>query len=279
MTSPVQSRIAPTPSGYLHIGNAFNFLLTEHLTRQQGGLLRLRIDDLDAPRFRAEYLDDIYETLDWLGIAIDAGPRTAAEHLEHFSQQLRIPQYESLLEQLIATGRVFACSCSRKDVTGKSTDGQYPGTCRNKGLPLDMPAVALRYRTDEEDCVSWDDGILGTQQVNLHKNIRDFVVRRKDGLPAYHVVSLWDDEAYGINMVVRGEDLLYSTAAQLWLAKVMAMGTFSSSRFYHHPLLVDAGGGKLSKSTGSSPLKEMRAEGLSAADVRSRVQDWYKGFL
>jgi glutamyl-tRNA synthetase len=239
----------------------------------------LRIDDLDAPRVRTEYLEDIFETLDWLGVDIDAGPENVSEHLECFTQQLRIPQYEALLSQLVETGKVFACSCSRKDVLEHSVDGQYPGTCRKKQLPLDTPGLAWRYRTDNEDVVTWEDGIMGMQRISVYAHTRDFIIRRKDGLPAYHVVSLWDDEAYGINLIVRGEDLLYSTAAQFWLAKVMGMPRFPACRFYHHPLLVDAEGEKLSKSTGSSSLKLLREAGVSGLDIRDRAAEWYKGFL
>jgi glutamyl/glutaminyl-tRNA synthetase len=279
MIDLIHSRIAPTPSGYLHLGNAFNFLLTEKITRGKGGNLRLRIDDLDAPRLRREYLEDIFETLKWLGIGIDAGPHNVAEQMEGYSQQLRIGQYNQLLERLVGTGKVFACECSRKEVQERSVDGQYPGTCRDKKLPLSTEGLAWRYRTDGDDIVTWTDAIMGPQTISISDYARDFIIRRRDGLPAYHVASLSDDVAYRIDTIVRGEDLLFSTAAQLWLAKSAGLDAFSNCAFYHHPLLVDETGEKLSKSAGSMSLKAMRAAGVAGSDIREWVATWYGGFL
>src|SRR5687767_13683968 len=192
MSVIVRSRIAPTPSGYLHIGNAFNFLLTEERTRHFGGSLRLRIDDLDSLRFRAEYLLDIFESLRWLGIATDEGPTDIADHETHFAQQKRLKDYELLLERLAVTGKAFACTCSRAELSAGSKDGQYTGACRDKAIPLDTPNAAWRLRTEGDDVSVWTDSICGVQTISLHKHVRDFIIRRRDGLPAYHIASLCD---------------------------------------------------------------------------------------
>jgi glutamyl-tRNA synthetase len=275
----VRTRIAPTPSGYLHIGNACNFLLTEKLVQTMNGSLRLRIDDLDAPRVRPEYIADIFDTLHWLGIEPDEGPVDADGHRAHYSQQTRLQDYDAMLGQLAATGKVFACTCSRADIAQLDADGQYPGSCRDKGLPLDSKNAAWRFRTDQGDTAAWQDGICGAQQVSLYQRQRDFVIRRRDGLPAYQVASLSDDIAYGINMIVRGIDLIDSTAAQLHLAAALEITPFLQCRFYHHPLLQNEAGEKLSKSAGSSSLKAMREAGVSGEDIRQIAAAWYAPFL
>jgi glutamyl-tRNA synthetase len=192
---------------------------------------------------------------------------------------MRLERYHRMLSQLAETGKVFACNCSRADIQRGSSDGQYPGYCRDKGLPLDTPDAAWRLRTEKDDVAAWNDGILGMQRVELFNRVRDFIVRRRDGLPAYQLASVCDDEEYGINLIVRGMDLIDSTAAQLRLAAVLGLETFRSCRFYHHPLLQDESGEKLSKSAGSQSLKAMRAEGILAADLRRMAADWYRRFL
>ena len=275
----IRTRIAPTPSGYLHLGNAFNFLLTEALVREKAGTLRLRIDDLDAPRVLLEYLKDIFETLHWLGISPDFGPENVEEQQSFFAQQLRMDAYRKMLDKLVATGSVFACDCSRKDILQKTTDGQYPGTCRDKNIPLNMPEVAWRIQTNPGDVVEWEDAILGNQRMELFYENRDFVIRRRDALPAYHVASLSDDHFYKINLIVRGADLLQSTAAQLFLARMLGLQDFIDCKFYHHPLIPDETGEKLSKSAGSLSLMQMRKQGISAKEVKSRFKDWSHAFL
>jgi len=259
MALPIRSRIAPTPSGFLHLGNAFNFQLTASLTRQFQGQLLLRIDDLDAPRIRTEYLQDIFESLDWLGIRIDAGPRNMDEQLQQYAQQFRLANYQELLDKLVIEKRVFGCDCSRKEIQAVSPEGHYPGTCRDKHLPLDTPDITWRFRTEANDLVNWRDGILGLQEVSVQEVNPDFIIRRRDGLPAYHIASLSDDISYGINLIVRGEDLRESTAAQLLLASTLKLDAFLNARFYHHPLLVDAQGNKLSKSKEANSLMSLRS--------------------
>lgn len=278
MTASVRSRLAPTPSGFLHIGNAYNFLLTEALCGQ--GTLRIRIDDLDAPRVRAEYLDDIFESLQWLGIQSSEGPRDRSEQQAGYSQSQRIPGYNSLLQQLVKEGLVFACNCSRKELMQHSSDGQYPGTCLHKNIALDTADVTWRMlMPDKEVMIHFTDGITGNQEINLWSKHRYFVVRRRDGLPAYHIASLYDDVYYQINTIVRGQDLLSSTAAQLYLARLLNLETFRDTTFYHHPLIVDEQGNKLSKSAGSTSLKALRGTGVSASTIRKQAAAWYEPLL
>jgi glutamyl-tRNA synthetase len=280
MVDILRSRIAPTPSGFLHIGNAYNFLLTEAIVRKANGRLRLRIDDLDALRLRREYLEDIFESLAWLDIVYDEGPMNIEEQDQQFSQRFRVTRYNEVLRSLVDTGLVFACNCSRKDLQQTTQDGQYPGTCLSKNIPLDAPDVSWRIQTPKDaSMVRFYDKIIGAQHMDLWDVQRHFVVRRRDGLPAYHVASLSDDADYGINTIVRGEDLLSSTGAQLYLAGLLRTHSFTNATLYHHPLLRDRQGGKLSKSAGSTSLRAMRAAGTDATVLREQAASWYTPLL
>lgn len=149
----------------------------------------------------------------------------------------------------------------------------------HKGIPLNAPDVAWRIRTPPDSNIHFHDRIMGDQRLVLWDVQRHFVIRRRDGLPAYHIASLCDDVAYGINTIVRGADLLTSTGAQLYLAGLSGLKAFSDAQFYHHPLLADAAGGKLSKSKGSTSLQAMRAEGMTGSKLREMAADWYKNLL
>ena len=275
----VHSRIAPTPSGFLHSGNAYNFLLAEFITLQKNGSLRLRIDDLDALRVRPEYLTDIFETLHWLGISWHNGPEGALAQERIFSQQLRLAFYQNALTQLVSTGSIFACNCSRKDIVLRSDDGQYPGTCISKNIPLDAPDVTWRVYTPESLKIDFTDGMLGSQQVSPYQSNRHFIVRRRDGIPAYHIASLVDDVDYDCNLIVRGVDLLESTAAQLYLADLLGYKSFGQTSFYHHPLIANNNGEKLSKSAGSTSIKHLRESGQSSENFRESFEVWRRTFM
>lgn len=229
--------------------------------RKSGGLLRLRIDDLDSDRVRPEYIGDIFETLDWLGLDWDAGPQNPDDFRTNFSQKLRLDAYHQLLAGLQKTGLVYACDCSRTKIHLASANGLYTGTCRNRNLPLDTPNAAWRIRVPEGSVVTPNDvrWMSATDQVyRVAERMGDFVIRRKDGIPAYQVASLADDLLYETNFIVRGADLLPSTAAQLYLAQLLDQKQFIKIAFYHHPLLTDAAGHKLSKSAGSASVRSLQ---------------------
>lgn len=240
-------RLAPTPSGYLHSGNAVNFVLNWLTARLNKGSLLLRIDDLDAGRKRSEYVQDIFDSLDWLGLDWDAGPRSVTDFENNWSQHLRIPLYNKQLDQLRAMGLLFACRKSRSELA--PFEGKYPEMFRDQGCSLDDPDVSWRIRTP------------------AGFSMPDFVVRRRDGLPAYQIASMVDDVYFGITHTIRGLDLEPSTQAQQWLASCLGDTNFLKIKFLHHPLLLDASGEKLSKSAGSSSLQAMRAAGVSPESV------------
>lgn len=237
------TRLAPTPSGFLHPGNAVNFLLTAWLARQHQGRLLLRIDDLDTDRVRPEYLDDIFRVLDWLGIAVDGGPSDVAQFQREFSLPHRVEAYRSALDQLRVAG-VFACTCSRRDLAGQPP-GFYPGTCRSAGLGEQPGRTALRFAVPQPAIV-----YVAGEPVDVGAAFGDFMVWRRNDVPAYQLASVVDDRDLGVNAVVRGRDLLTSTAAQLILAPLLDAESFAAADFRHHPLITDAEGRKLSKSAG-----------------------------
>ena len=238
-STPVVGRFAPTPSGYLHLGNAVNFLLTWLLVRRVGGTLHLRIDDLDRARLRRPYLDNIFRVIDWLDINYDYGPSGPDDFLRHYSQLLYLPEYNRVLRRLAQQpGLVYATRRSR--------------TSPAEPVPLEAPGAAWRVRVPAEVHVA---GAVSEVPMPLATVMPDFIIRKKDGVVAYQVASVVDDLRLGTTLVVRGFDLLPSTTAQLWLAAQLAeTQSFNAGRiqFQHHQLVADAAGHKLSKSTQAS---------------------------
>lgn len=248
-------RLAPTPSGYLHIGNALNFVLNWLAAHYGGGLvpdrspatLFLRMDDLDSDRKRPEYVEDVFESLNWLGISWDGEPIFQ-------SAQTRSALYAEVLRALRDRGLLFACRKSRRDL--EPFAGQYPVEFRDQNCSLDADDVAWRIQTP------------------AGFPLPDFVVRRRDGIPAYQVASFADDIEMGITHIVRGEDLQPSTTAQLFLAEALSAHAFRSINVLHHPLLLDTTGRKLSKSEDASSLKSLRMTGAGPETVYLAVGQW-----
>ncbi len=269
---PLRTRIAPTPSGFLHIGNLYAFVLTWLIAKVNGGTVRLRIDDLDAARMRTAYLEDIFSTLDYIGLVPDEGPSGVDDFLRHHSQQLRVQNYLRVIEQLQNAGLLYGCTCSRSSIMAINPAGIYPGTCRNLQKGFEGSEIAWRMALPADAHIRFRDCLNGTpQQVDLNAEMGDFVVRRKDGVPAYQVASLADDLLYGINLVVRGSDLLTSTAAQLSLAKSACFKEFENVEWHHHDLVKNEHNEKLSKSAGDYPLRMMMDGGLKKGDLIGRI--------
>jgi len=252
----IRTRIAPTPSGYLHLGNVFSFALTAALAKRSGAQILLRIDDLDYTRVKREYVEDIFHTLEFLKIPWHEGPRNYREYKQTYSQTYRLPLYEEALQQLRQQGRVFACGCSRATLFARHPDGIYTGTCRNRGLSLDDPTCSWR---------------IDTSGVALPPHMQYFVVRKRDGFPAYQLASVVDDVHFAVDLIVRGEDLRESTQAQIYLAGLLGYDSFVSTTFYHHNLLKDFAQGKLSKSSGATSVQYLRKQGKTAEDIYRKI--------
>jgi glutamyl-tRNA synthetase len=221
-----------------------NFVLTWLLTRQAGGQLHLRIDDLDRARLRPAYLENIFRVIDWLGIDYDHGPAGPDDFLRHHSQLLHLPEYNRVLRRLALTATTRQpglVQASRRTRTGGP----------DAPVPLETPGAAWRAHVPAGTEILFPDRWQGETCIPLGALMPDFVIRKKDGVAAYQVASVVDDLRLGTTLIVRGLDLQPSTAAQLWLAgQLSETAAFNAThiQFYHHPLLINEAGQKLSKS-------------------------------
>jgi glutamyl/glutaminyl-tRNA synthetase len=249
MAPKPRSRIAPTPSGYLHLGNLANFVLIERLVLEGKGQLLLRIDDCDGTRTRPEFVEHIFETLHWLGLEWQEGPRDAEDFYRGFSQNTRKAHYFGKLKAL--EHLTYACACSRKEI-----QGVYAGTCRDKKIEFVPGETALRLRVDDPV---------------LAKIFGDVVLWRKDDGPAYQWASVVDDLDSKANLIVRGEDLRSSSELQKHIASLMQPGGLDHVRFIHHPLLAGEDGKKLAKSQGAFSVVDLRRSGVTPAELRERI--------
>lgn len=270
----LRTRLAPTPSGYLHSGNGISFIVTWAIARAAGGKVVLRIDDLDKGRRRPEYLEDIFRTLEWLGLDYDEGPTGPEDFLSKYSQHHRLGLYYEVLHRLRESGYLYACTCSRRQIRERSTDGRYPNTCRTLQLPFDKTQTAWRISVPESTTAEFREWRQEQAMIDIGKVMGDFVVRQKNRLPAYQIGSLVDDLHYNINFVVRGKDLRPSTAAQAFLASILQEQAFLNATFWHHPLISNMAGEKLSKSKGAGSLAAWRNAGRSPEPLYQEAAKW-----
>ena len=236
------TRYAPTPSGYLHAGNLANFTLTRDLAVHVGADIALRIDDADAARYRREYVDDIFKTLRAHGLEWQIGPRDTDDFESRWSQRHKTAAYRQALRDLMDATDTYACACSRAVQRAVPTGG-CTGGCRALRLPLEPERTALRVVVPADTCID-----VSGAMVDLSAEMGDFVVWRRDDLPAYQLVSVVEDRDLGTTHIVRGEDLLASSAAQIWLAPGLGAANVAHATYVHHALVLDAAGRKLSKS-------------------------------
>ncbi|RDE18052.1 tRNA glutamyl-Q(34) synthetase GluQRS [Motiliproteus coralliicola] len=233
-------RFAPSPTGSLHFGSLLAALASYLDARSQQGRWLVRMEDLDPPREVPGAADQILHTLETFGFEWD-GPV--------WYQSQRHPDYQQVLEQLIATGAAYGCDCSRSQILLRKSR-VYDGYCRQRQpIESDLP-LAIRLCVDDETIV-FTDAIQGPQRQQLATEVGDFVIRRRDGLFAYQLAVVIDDAAQGVNQVVRGYDLLSSTARQIHLQQQLELPTPS---YAHIPILVNAMGQKLSKQTYASAI-------------------------
>jgi glutamyl-tRNA synthetase len=269
---PVRTRIAPTPSGFLHLGNLFSFVLTWLIAKSKQGIVILRIDDLDAVRAKKEYVEDIFKSLDFIGLQPDVGPSGTEDFFRNYSQQQRMDDYQHYLTRLKDADCLYACQCSRRQVHQQNERNIYGGNCRHLGLDFEQDSVAWRFKLVSDTIVSFHDNYSKTlRQIDVTQQMGDFVMRRKDKLPAYQIASIVDDLQMGINLVVRGEDLLSSTAAQLQVSYALKEPVFSAISWYHHILVKNELQEKLSKSAGHSSIKWMIEHGFDKNEILKKI--------
>ncbi len=264
---PPVGRLAPSPTGLLHLGHARSFLLAWWSIRSRGGRIVLRIEDLDAERSRPELIDTCRRDLEWLGLDWNGPPRRSSAD----STEL-----ERACEELVARGLAYPCVCTRAEVAAISAphpgDGElrYPGTCRGRWSSLAEAREATRRECGlrlavEPGRVAIEDRLHGKVELDVQAEVGDFLVRRRDGAFAYQLAVVVDDATDGVTEVLRGEDLLPSAARQ---ALVLAALGLPRPAWIHVPLVVDESGDRLAKRRGSFALSRLREAG---ADPRAVV--------
>jgi glutamyl-Q tRNA(Asp) synthetase len=245
-------RFAPSPTGPLHVGSLATAVASFLHARQAHGEWLVRIEDIDPPREARGAADEILRTLEAFELEWDAPV---------VYQSRRLAAYDAAAERLLATGRAFRCRCSRSEIraANEGESGRYPGTCRDRQIPPGDAAVRARV---DRGLVIFDDGLQGTIETDLAASLGDYVVVRRDGLPAYHLAVVLDDAEQRVTTIVRGVDLLDSTAAHVHLQGLLGLATPS---YYHLPVVVNERGQKLSKQTGATAVDTR--DGAAAAAV------------
>ena len=273
-----RGRLAPSPTGYLHLGHARTFWTARERARAQGGTLILRNENLDAARCRKEFVDAMLEDLHWFGFQWGEGPDVGGTFAP-YNQSERIQLYREALEQLRLRGFIYPCTCSRKDIQAAVTaphaaDDEviYPGTCRKnaefqmkngeleRAFVIRHSSFCWRFRVPDGQTISFPDGNLGLQSFVAGKDFGDFVVWRGDDVPAYQLACVVDDAAMQITEVVRGADLLVSTARQLLLYRTLRL---VPPAFFHCELMRDEAGQRLAKRHDTLSLRTLRQQGVS----------------
>jgi glutamyl/glutaminyl-tRNA synthetase len=278
-----RGRLAPSPTGYLHLGHARTFWVASERARAAAGALILRNDDLDAARFRLDFAQAMLEDLRWLGLAWDEGPDVGGPHAP-YSQSERRPTYRAALERLHEARLIYPCSRSRRDVidaAGAPHEGAaddepvYPAAFRpDPGAaipPLEATiGVNWRLRVPDGEVLEFDDSRLGRQRAVAGRDFGDFPVWRRDDCPSYQLACAVDDAEMGVTEVVRGEDLVRSTFRQLLIYRALGL---PPPRFHHCPLLADAHGNRLAKRHDALSLRVLRARGESPESIVARWAD------
>ncbi len=258
----VIGRLAPSPTGWLHLGHARSFLAAWWSARGAGGRVVLRIEDLDSSRARPEFVDGVLRDLEWLGLDWD-GPVVM--------QSERREAHRAALEELAGKGLAYPCVCTRKDIqqavsAPHGVDGEvvYPGTCRDRDVGASPANSAWRFRLCGSGDVGFNDARAGARMDSAVEQVGDFVIWTKAAEAAYQLAVVVDDAFQGVTEVVRGEDLLASTARQALLQDALRL---HHPDWAHLPLVADRTGRRLAKRAGSLALKSLREQKIDSAEV------------
>jgi glutamyl/glutaminyl-tRNA synthetase len=267
-----RGRLAPSPTGFLHLGHARTFFVAQQRAVAAGGALILRDEDLDPDRSQAHFRQAMLEDLRWLGLCWQEGPDIGGP-FGPYRQSERHGIYREAWRRLVAGGWLYPCHCSRKDLAQAmqaphDDEGIYPGTCRPATAQtgrVDTPVSAnWRFRVPEGDGIEFEDGHFGPQRFVAGRDFGDFLAWRRDGLPSYQLAVVVDDAAMRITEVVRGADLLKSTARQILLARALSV---SSPAWYHCDLLRDEQGQRLAKRHDALSLRWLREQGKQPEEL------------
>jgi glutamyl-tRNA synthetase len=269
-----RGRLAPSPTGFLHLGHARTFWTAQARARLHGGELILRNDDLDSTRYKMEFVEAMREDMRWFGLEWSEGPDLSGPFAP-YNQSERMDIYRAALETLRAGGFIYPCTCSRRDIQSAITaphpendeEPIYPGTCRkNLKAEIGNRKFSWRFRVPDGEVISFRDEHLGEQKFVAGMDFGDFVVWRGDDVPAYQLSCVVDDALMQITEVVRGEDLLISTARQILLYRALEK---TPPKFFHCELMRDEHGERLAKRHEALSLRTLRARGESAAELRA----------
>jgi glutamyl/glutaminyl-tRNA synthetase len=261
-----RGRLAPSPTGYLHLGHARTFWVARERARANGGVLILRNEDLDSTRFKMEFVAEMIEDLHWFGLEWSEGPDIGGKFAP-YNQSERMDFYRAALEKLRAGNFIYPCTCSRKDIQAATRaphandddEPIYPGTCRsNRKSEIINRKFSWRFRVPDGEMISFTDGNCGEQKFTAEKDFGDFVVWRGDDVPAYQLACAVDDAAMQITEVVRGADLLVSTARQILLYRALGL---PPPEFFHCELMRDEKGERLAKRHDALSLRKLRERG------------------
>jgi glutamyl-queuosine tRNA(Asp) synthetase len=273
---PYRGRLAPTPTGYLHLGHARTFWTAKERAKANGGTLILRNDDLDRARCKPEFARAMLEDLRWFGFEWQEGPDIGGKFAP-YNQSERFSLYRAALETLRAAKLIYPCNCSRRDIqsapraphTADDEEPIYPGTCRNKTeSDIGTTKFSWRFRVPDREAVAFNDNHLGEQKFIAGKDFGDFVVWRNDDVPAYQLACVVDDAEMQITEVVRGEDLLLSTARQLLLYRALDLKT---PDFFHCPLMLDETGQRLAKRNEALSLRVLKERGSKPEELLRKL--------
>jgi glutamyl-tRNA synthetase len=288
VVSHYRGRLAPSPTGYLHLGHARTFWVAHQRARAARGKLVFRNEDLDLQRCKPEFVAAMYEDLHWLGLSWDEGPDVGGE-FGPYAQSQRRDFYLEAWRKLRDGGFIYPCTCSRKDLEralsaphednegdptysppDQDDELHYPGTCRQKvaeAKQWSAPAgVSWRFKVPDYSAVAFADQYFGDQQFLAGRDFSDFLVWRRDDIPAYQLAVVVDDQAMQISEVVRGADLLRSTARQLLLIEAL---DYPVPAYFHCPLLRDENNVRLAKRHDALSLRILRENGMNPAELRS----------
>ena len=274
-----RGRIAPSPTGFLHLGHARTFWTAQQRAETRGGTLVLRNEDLDRDRCKPEFVTAMYEDLRWFGLRWQEGPDVGGPFAPYTQSDRRQFYVEAFLK-LRATGFIYPCKCSRRDVQQAlgaphlgDEEPVYPGTCRlgaggrqySASSDPSGPRVNWRFRVPDGEAISFLDGALGAQSLIAGRDFGDFIVWRHDDVPSYQLAVTIDDAAMEITEVVRGADLLVSSARQLLLYRALRL---TSPAFFHCPLMMDKHGVRMAKRHDALSLRTLREGGASPGALR-----------